>query len=363
MRAYLLLSFIMPLTHLLAGAVSPETSPTATCIYWNKDRGYAPFKYATPSGVEIHNQTSYDISDAITFPMPSDNFSLQFRAANLSADPSRRSSHSTTDGKTSSRYMPEWGFFLVSAAGDTTSFTIQSVEHADPFSSSAALKIKTSRNGFIIQETIKSDGLNPYDGKNTWKINVSPRNIGILAGKSELASVIDISGNYHKFSSFGFLSSPAAHLKASDIAFCADKAPDLAPHPVWSNNETLSHHFSSSTDPLEGWWVMFDRALDESLLQPGGDYRLAIVKDGKDYLILYISGAIKNASAWRPGTVKGILSPDPFPGVYSLTWIDAEGNPLHNGVKAQEGDGSTLSLQFPYHSSTLRLRKLPADYP
>ena len=114
---------------------------------------------------------------------------------------------------------------------------------------------------------------------------------------------------------------------------------------------------SSSRDPMEGIWVIFDRNLDESLLKPGGDYVLAIVREGERYLMIYLEGAAVNSQKWSPGMIKGILNPTYFNGIYDTEWIDAECQSLNNGVKSQYGEGETLTIQFPYHSSSLRLRK------
>lgn len=83
------------------------------------------------------------------------------------------------------------------------------------------------------------------------------------------------------------------------------------------------------------------------------------MKDGERYAILYIGGAKVNQGKWKTGMVKGYLYPDPFEGIYSVEWNDAEGMRLTESVKAQAGEGSTLTIQFPYQSSVLRLRKLP----
>lgn len=81
------------------------------------------------------------------------------------------------------------------------------------------------------------------------------------------------------------------------------------------------------------------------------------MKDNGRYLLIYLSGAKINPTFWKTGMVKAILNPDPYPDTYSVMWYDSEGMPLNKDIKAQRGEGDTLLLQFPYQSSTLRLRK------
>lgn len=120
----------------------------------------------------------------------------------------------------------------------------------------------------------------------------------------------------------------------------------------------LKQRLDDSEDPLEGIWVIFDRTLDESLLRLGGDYKLAIVKNHDRYDIIYLEGARVNGNIWKPGMIKGHLLPTPFSGLYNLRWKDSEGKVLSNSITAQSGEGNTLLLQFPYHSSTIRLRRI-----
>lgn len=107
--------------------------------------------------------------------------------------------------------------------------------------------------------------------------------------------------------------------------------------------------------PPVGIWRFFDRDNNPDHARPGGMYELAVIPSEQqdEYLVIYISGASVNRSAWRPGMVKGILSPTPFEGRYRLKWWDSMMNCIDCECHAILADG-TLSFCFPLLNSTLR---------
>ncbi len=140
----------------------------------------------------------------------------------------------------------------------------------------------------------------------------------------------------------------------------------------WTHRPPLSRTLTSSYDisdidrlldnthdVIAGHYAIYSSALDNTRLGMGGDYRLAILPDDAEgYFVLYLDGAVTNASAWQPGMVKAHLTPTFYNGVYDVKWYDADGNPLQSGVKATVADDSTLRLIFPYQSSELTLRRI-----
>lgn len=337
-------------------ASPPHNSPGS---HWNKGRGYLPFRHATSDAIEINNQTPEVDSDGISLPDTLSRFSITFRAANLSFHPSRRFTYTDTSGIRRHRKNPEWSFWIADTNADTISFTVYTEEIPDPISSSAAILIKANSNeGSISQSATLTDGIDCFSGVNIWKATADGRQIHISAGNHGLKPVMTIPCESFRLSGFGFSASPAAHIRISDISLSDESTQALHPHPEWKHSERIREHLDESNDPLEGYWTIYDRSLEETLLTLGGDYRLAIIKEGDRYLIIYLSGARTNAGVWQPGMIKGILTPDPFPATYSVTWFDAEGKPLYKDIKAQTGEGETLLIQFPYQSSALRLRRL-----
>lgn len=348
------------LTIISVCSIDARTLPTSKRIHFNTGRGYSPFLYATPSGVDIHNRTEADISDGIGLPDSLSDFSISFRATNISCHPSKRFTYTDSKGSRHHRANPEWSFWLSTASSDTLFFTIKSEDIPDPISSMPAIRVTTRLSGSndIITSQVIKDGVDCHSGANSWDISVASQTINISAGNHALIPVLDFSAPDLEFVGFGFTASPAAHILVSDITITDNTPVTKRQSTEYEDIEKLKTRLENPQDSIEGYWTLFDRTLEETLLQMGGDYRLAIIKEGDKYLILYLSGAKTNASAWKPGMIKGTLIPDPFPETYSVVWYDSEGNPLSKDIKAQLGEGSTLLIQFPYHSSVIRLRKV-----
>lgn len=127
--------------------------------------------------------------------------------------------------------------------------------------------------------------------------------------------------------------------------------------------ESIRARLASSSDPLEGYWQLLDYTVNDSMLQPGGHYVLAMVSTiGGAYKLLYLSGAEKNPGGWKPGDVKGILTPSPSAGTFSLKWIDAAHTPLPGEGTLQKETGRLLQVSFPWLQSSLRLIKIPSPF-
>ena len=104
---------------------------------------------------------------------------------------------------------------------------------------------------------------------------------------------------------------------------------------------------------------MYDRTMEENMLRPGGEYKLAIVGDADGgYQILYQSGASKNKQLWERGAIKGKLTPTSTENVYDVEWRDADGKPLQTEIKAEFRNPDFLDFTLPYLSSSFRLHKI-----
>ncbi len=137
----------------------------------------------------------------------------------------------------------------------------------------------------------------------------------------------------------------------------------------WSGNiEALHHYLARSADPLEGYWHWYDSTIDEDLLRPGGDYRLAIVRkpaeDGVDtlavghpYLILYLDGAYIEKANWTAGMIKGELRPTPTGNVFDAVWYDTSMRPMSHAIKGVVESDILLTITFPYQQSRIRLHR------
>lgn len=122
---------------------------------------------------------------------------------------------------------------------------------------------------------------------------------------------------------------------------------------------TISERLDAS-DCHQGYWTYFDRDTDPTRAQLGGTYSLATVArdDGAPgYFIIYLGGA-RAGSSWRPGEVKGILSPTIFSHHYDLVWLDEQGLSMTGEQSATiDASGALLTLSFPLYKATIRFTR------
>lgn len=324
--------------------------------YWNKGRSYKPFTYASSEGILIDNPTDSLRYDYHELKKPTKDFYLHFRSKNINGRPARKYPYKTREGKIVSINNPHWGFFLTGLR-DTLAVTVKAGEVATAMEPEPCLEINLYSLGLKTKESacvIKK--INPYDGENLWSLSVENGKLSLSGGNTEINPIASIPWTTD-ITGFGFLSGWAGQILVSDIEIEYDSKEESR-HQPFSVDE-MNEYLDSADDPMEGYWTVFDRELEESLLKMGGDYILASLKQGDDYYFFYLEGASINSQNWKSGDLKAILSPSPFSGIYNVEWIDAMKSPINRDIKAQRGEGETLTLQFPYQSSKLRLRKLP----
>lgn len=124
--------------------------------------------------------------------------------------------------------------------------------------------------------------------------------------------------------------------------------------------DDLNEYFSSSADPIEGYWRYLDRQNDPQYARLGGKYVLAVVKNdmpGGCYDVIYISGAETMAGRWKPGMLKGHLYRTVFQSHYDLCWYDSTFEAITRDIHASVTDNAILTLSFPLLKSTLRFSK------
>lgn len=332
----------------------------AKTLYWNKGRGYEPFSYSTKEGVLIENHSDRLKYDYFKLDNPTKDFTLTFRAKNINGHPSKKYGYITSDGNSAYVSNPHWGFFIICEC-DTLVFKINGSEKMSANESVAALAIDLYNLSSFKQKNKSlsfTEELNPYDGDNIWKINVTHEKLILNAGNRQLNYILetpcisDITG-------FGFFAGWGDKLLISDIS--AEYTSQESEFNSFSP-EFIAQYLKESEDPLEGYWTFFDRELEESLLKPGGFYNLVCIKEDDNYHLLYLDGSVINNSQWKIGDLKAILKPTFFSGIFEVEWFDAMKQPMNYDIKAQLGDGNTLNFQFPYQSSKFRMRKMPGEY-
>ncbi|MCH5235296.1 MAG: hypothetical protein J1E16_08360 [Muribaculaceae bacterium] len=325
-------------------------------LNWNRGRGYEPFLYAMTEGILIDNSTDTLKYDYVRLPNPTQEFSLRFRGKNINGNPLKKYSYVTGDGKKIDVKDPHWGFFIT-CEKDTMIFSVKGNEIQLATESLPCLEISYYNLGKGTKETINlRDKVNPYDGDNIWQIKTNDNNLQLFVGDKSLNQVYECRAE-SPITRFGFFAGWGAGILISDIQAEYDEGS------VADRNcnfmEEIEDYLNESEDPMEGYWTLFDRELEESLIKLGGRYDLVCVKEGEGYVFLYLDGANVNSQNWKPGDLKATLIPTPFSDIYEVEWIDAVKEQMTQDIKAQKGEGDTLSIQFPYQSSKIRLRKIP----
>ncbi len=324
---------------------------------YNAGRGYAPFRGATQEGVQVASETDKVVTDSIRFDTPMTGMRLTFRSDNRHAHPGKKYSYIDSQGHRRQTPLPPWGVLLRDSRGNSVSMEIGAQETPEPDASRqmTILTLRQSPGGEVIHRRTFDGGKLAFHGESLWQMTLDDGRLTVSGGQNEMNELITTAVPLCDAAVVGFTATPGGEMLFSDIS--AEATGMETAMTIWGDQELLDEYLSASPGGMEGYWEIFDRSLEETLLSPGGNYRLAIVKDRDGYDIIYISGARVNGARWKPGMRKGRLTPTPFSGLFNLEWIDAEGEKMTESMTAQLGDGMTLTLQFPYHQSTLRLRR------
>lgn len=322
--------------------------------YYNSHRGFGALSADSASGPLMIAGTGPDTA-CVSIPLSgAADFTVTFRASNLSAGNARQSRYAGADGRTHTAPRPAWGISC-----GIRSFTVTSIH--DPYDDMITSRIEISGPGGIA--TVRG-GADFTDGPNTWSLRRRGDRMALLAGNRRLETVMETDFQGPSPDHIRLFVLPGCRLEVDYIS--ADAGTNQMP----SRRSELSHfadpdvresYFRRSTDDMEGIWEIFDRQLEDAVLRVGGEYRLAIVSrgNGRDYDMIYLGGAVKNGSSWVAGMRKGTLRGTSFSGVYDVEWLDPAGRLLDGDIKAQLTSRGVVTFQFPDHAgSSLRLRKV-----
>ncbi len=208
------------------------------------------------------------------------------------------------------------------------------------------------------------DGVDLYGGLNTLSVEESGEGgMSIWVGNDleyyagacgavKGASAVRIGGNRKmkiRYAAYRYRPEPS-------LLLCTD----------WTEASVGDYLSGKGPDGIEGIWDFLDRDNDARWAQPGGAYRLAVVKHSGNepgspaYDILYLGGGRVNAESWQPCMLKGRLYPTIFQNHYNLEWYDAYMEPMTEEVSANLVDGVILSFEFPLFRSRMRFSRVPA---
>lgn len=332
---------------------------TAQRTEWNALRGYEGWKNYTAEGVRLSDEAGFLKFASLPENINSSDFTLNFRVANTHNHPARL--HVSNDGGSNNltSTMPGWQLQLLYPANgnatgnDTVSIKFRTEETGMDASANQYLHVSAFYNNRIIRDTLINSGIDLYRMPNAFSLHSEKGKLFLRGGNREYRRIMSLSIPDRAPVDIRFGVEPAGEIILSDISLVRRSSPSAEKQLTESEINTI---ISTSADPVTGYWVMFDRKLEEKYLRRGGNYTVLIIPDQKDYLILYVDGAEKNKQSWEPYMKKGILRSTPFSGIYDVEWNDAAHTAIETEMKATVKE-NVLTILFPYLDSEIRFVK------
>lgn len=221
-----------------------------------------------------------------------------------------------------------------------------------------SVRVVEEPGGRVVGEASVSDGVDPYRGKNSWRIARSGDRWNIFAGNRDYRHVMEFRCSCLPVGVPLFVSSVPGGVMAEVVDVKSSPMDDLVV-PEEAVFSALAERREGVVDPC-GVYSMLDYEHDDGYARIGGAYRIAVIPagDGDCYLLCCLGGARENAVSWPSGRLKGRMRATAFQSVYDMEWCDAEGEWMRHDVQAEfDPLAHTLTVKFPYQSSSIRFRK------
>lgn len=342
----------------MKGASTPP--PALREVHMNSARGFSQFKSARDTALIIHGKARGLTTDMIPVLAGAD-FEWSFRAAVLSHSRPAGFSPSRIFSRKKGRNLAPWGMVL-KGDGQTCRIMFQTVdedskpEFGGNRDAGAHIAVSVKNGDHIFYTGTLKDGVDIYSGWNAVQLDCRGRRIGLRIGNREYTQLFDGIDIGFTPTQIGYFVGTGGALKIDwlSVTYPGLQQGDITP--ALTVDEVVSR-LKHTRSKVEGMWMIYDRQLDDRTLRPGGDYKLAVVRDGDRYLVVYLDGASRRADRWEPGMVKGVLRPTPFKNVFNLEWLDAGGRKLKGDAKA-ELDDDLLRIYLPAYNSDFRLRRI-----
>lgn len=322
-------------------------------IIMNSHRGYAAL------GIEKDSLLTLDGNDnfSISLPLPDSDFLLDFRIRNLHNASRKSYSVPMSDSKSRKVTHPAWKILLTNIDHPPLEIRFQTIEYDDNSLLASKLEVSATRGDSLLSLKAITDNIDLFCGWNAFRLHRKGGSISLEGGNRIYETILNNLTDDYNADSISIAAAGGALLNI-DWMELYDKGLRRAAMSHLAIPDVLHSYITRSNDPLEGVWELFDRSLEEDKIRPGGHYRLIIAKIADGYELVYLSGAKKNPGLWKPGMLKGKLKSNSFDNIFTVEWIDVDGNVIASEGKAEFSDPALLTFQFPYLNSTFRLRKI-----
>lgn len=356
MKSALLILFFFILT-------GPSVSHAQEYVYRDYLTGFSDLspRYCTPEGFILLDNTdsSHRLIESHAFPIADSDFSYQIRFRDGKERKLRdrllRQNPPTEAFGIVWNHTDDKNYMAASLSRNTTNL------HEDIAAQQTFLltieQYSEGEKEILRQYTIDNALNYAPDEYNSLRISYTDGMLSIAAGHRELETIFTSAQTLSSDSCrIGYFTDAGGWLQIKRIFFESKPQEEHLFTSAYTR-ETLDSIFASSTDPLEGYWMYLDRNTDDNLFVLGGKYIIAIVKtDNGNYDIVYVSGASKYDSLWKPFMLKGRLKRTPFFLQYDLEWNDASKKTFSDETYATLSE-QILTLHFPLNKSLVRFYK------
>ena len=222
----------------------------------------------------------------------------------------------------------------------------------------------------VLAEKKLYDGVNLYGGYNILTVESDGRSMEIWIGEDRTfsAGTVDAFAGAERI-----VLSGTRDLKVEYMVYEPRENMAAELTTMYSIDE-IESSYGPDASGMEGKWTFLDRDTNARWAEPGGKYRLAVMKydasklsnriyrlaDGREpvYTVLYMGNGVVNGPAWQPGMVKGLLYPTVFSNHYDLVWYDAYMEPMDEELSADLPGNAILSFNIPLMHSVMRFSRI-----
>lgn len=348
-------------------AITNHASAATRTQYLNSIRGFGEY---APAGKPLSIENPGPDTLQLLFPLNGNgDFRLRFRAANEHNLPNRGVKATAADGTERRVDHPSWGVGTMSDSGQYVFWFHTQYDHFDDLRP-ATVVVSAEQSGitgdfnddsFEMPQSYYDSGLDPFNGWNAFELRQSGGRLSLKGGNRKYIPLAETDAPAPD--SVGIFVAPGSSILVDYIELREDMSHPRLCISSDANPDVLESYLRRSKDSIEGIWEVFDYTLEETLLKKGGQYRVVIIADGKgNYEMAYLDGADKLPGEWERGMLKGRLIATHFPEVYDVEWYSPDHEKIPGDNKAQIEQEGILTLQFPAHTSALRLRRISDKY-
>lgn len=256
--------------------------------------------------------------------------------------------------------MKGWSIVLADSCGEGIIISIVPESKTDPFGDSSTdvlyVKVEELASGSELASAYISDGIDPYRGKNSWRITRIGNNWNLFAGNRAYRHVMAFNASVAADVEPQVIASSPGEIRVTEYA--VEKHSSEIPASYGADIFLILQELDDNG--ISGIYTLLDYEFDDTYAKIGGNYRIAVVPTDKsgDHELVYLDGADVNLAYWTQGMRKGVLKATPFANLFDLEWYDAEGSLMARDLSAEfDPLVGIITLKFPYQNSTIRFRR------